>query len=183
MSLQLSTAIRNARLDAIEQAVGASPVLEIRSGSVPADCAAADSGVVLASMALPADWMAAASNGSIAKNGAWEDASANANGLAGHFRIKAGAVCHLQGLASQPWAASAPFSLNQHVNNNGLVYKCVAAGTSAGSGGPTGTGAGIGDGSCAWDYVGTTDLVLDNGNIATGQQISITAFTITDPNG
>lgn len=183
MALQLSTAIRDARLNAIEQTVGASPILEIRSGPLPADCAAADAGVVLASMALPADWMAAASNGSAAKNGVWEDAAANANGLAGHFRIKAGATCHLQGLASQPWAASAPFSLNQQVNNNGLVYKCVTAGTSASSGGPTGTGAGITDGSCVWDYVGTADLVLDNGNIASGQQISINSFIISDPNG
>lgn len=34
------------------------------------------------------------------------------------------------------------------------VYECVQAGTSAVSGsGPVGTGAGIVDGSCEWDYV------------------------------
>ena len=44
MSLQLSVSARNARLDAIETAVGTSAVMKIWSGSPPANCAAADSG-------------------------------------------------------------------------------------------------------------------------------------------
>jgi hypothetical protein len=99
MSIQLSTAVRNARLDAIETTIGASAILEIRSGAPPADCATADSGTLLASMALPADWAAAAASGAKAKSGTWEDASANAAGTAGHFRLKdsGGSTCHLQG--------------------------------------------------------------------------------------
>ena len=97
MPIQLSVAVRNARLDAIETAIGASPTLEIRSGTVPANAAAADAGTLLASMALPADYMAAASSGSKALLGTWQDLTADATGTAGHFRIKQGATCHLQG--------------------------------------------------------------------------------------
>lgn len=102
MSLRLSVAVRNARLDAIEAAVGASPILEIRTGAAPLNCAAADAGTVLASMTLPADWLAAAVGGSKAKSGTWQDPSGEADGDAGHFRIKdaGGSVCHLQGSAS-----------------------------------------------------------------------------------
>jgi len=94
---QLSTAARNAAADAIETTVGASPTMEIRSGSVPASCAAADSGTVLATLALPADWMAASASGAKALLGTWQDAAADATGTAGHWRIKAGATCHIQG--------------------------------------------------------------------------------------
>jgi len=40
-------------------------------------------------------------------------------------------------------------------NDTAKIYACIAAGTSAGSGGPTGTGLTIVDGSCTWRYVGT----------------------------
>ena len=99
MALQLSTTVRNARLDSIETAVGASAVLRIRSGSVPANCAAADAGTVLATLNLPSDWMAAASGGSKALAGSWQDASADATGTAAHFRLydSTGVTCHAQG--------------------------------------------------------------------------------------
>jgi len=102
MAIQLSTAARNGRLDAIETAVGTSAVLRIRTGAAPADCATADSGTVLAEMTLPSDWMAAASSGSKAKSGTWQDASANASGTAAHFRIydSGGTTCHIQGTIS-----------------------------------------------------------------------------------
>jgi hypothetical protein len=99
MSLQFSTSVRNAMLDAIEAAAGASAILMIRSGAPPADCGTADSGTVLATLNLPSDWMAAASGGSKAKSGTWSDASADASGTAGHFRLYAsdGVTCHAQG--------------------------------------------------------------------------------------
>lgn len=97
MAVQLSTAVRNARLDAIETTISTSPTLEIRTGAVPANCAAADSGTVLATLTLPSDWMAAASGGSKALSGTWQDTSADATGTAAHFRIKQGATCHIQG--------------------------------------------------------------------------------------
>lgn len=99
MSVQFSVTIRNARLDAIEAAIGASAVVKIRTGAAPANCAAADSGTVLATVNLPADYMSNASAGSKAKLGTWEDASADAAGTCGHFRLydSGGTVCHAQG--------------------------------------------------------------------------------------
>lgn len=99
MAVQLSVAVRNARLDAIETAIGTSAVLKIRTGAAPADVATADSGTVLASLTLPSDWLAAASSGSKAKSGTWQDTSADATGTAAHFRIYAsdGTTAHLQG--------------------------------------------------------------------------------------
>lgn len=97
MAFQFSTAARNASLDAIETTIGTAPTLEIRSGAAPANCAAADTGTVLATIALPSDWAAAAASGSKTILGTWQDTSADAAGTAGHFRIKQGATCHMQG--------------------------------------------------------------------------------------
>jgi hypothetical protein len=98
MSLQYDDLLRNAKLDAIEVAIGASPVLRIRSGPKPANCAAVDSGTVLATLDLPADWMDAASVGVKTKAGIWEDLTADASGTAGHFRIyDSFGACRVQG--------------------------------------------------------------------------------------
>lgn len=178
---QLSVTARNELLDAIEAAIGAGAILKIRTGAAPANCAAADTGTVLATLTLPGDWMAAASGGSKTKSGTWQDATADAGGYAGHFRIYAsdGVTCHYQGAASQAWQASTAYALNQQVNNGGNVYRCTTAGTSASSGGPSGTGAGITDGTAVWTYVDVADLVLDNTNIAAGQPVTVTAYTLT----
>jgi hypothetical protein len=134
MTLQLSTSVRNARLDAIESTIGTSAILKIRTGSAPADCGTADSGTVLATLSLPSDWMAAASSGAKAKSGTWDDASADNTGTAGHFRIydSGGTTCHIQGTV-----------------------------TATGGGG---------------------DMTLDNTSIASGQDVVITSFTLTDGN-
>lgn len=131
MAFQFSTTARNGALDAIETAIGTSAVLKIRSGSVPADCGTADAGSVLATLTLPSDWLAAASGGSKSKSGTWEDASADATGTAGHFRIYAsdGTTVHMQGTI-----------------------------TATGGGG---------------------DMTLDNTSIASGQQVTITSFTLS----
>lgn len=97
MAFQFSTAARNAALDAIETAAGAAPMLTLRSGAAPADCAAADSGTALATIVCPADWMAPAAAGAKALLGIWQDMAADATGAAGHFRLKQGATCHIQG--------------------------------------------------------------------------------------
>ena len=99
MTIQLSDVVRNARLDAIEVAIGASAVLKLRVGAPPANVAAADSGAVLATINLPSDWMLAAAAGVKNMSGTWSDASADAAGIAGHYRIYAtgGTTQHLQG--------------------------------------------------------------------------------------
>lgn len=99
MTTQFSAAVRNAMLDAIETTIGASAILKIRTGAPPASCATADSGTVLATLNLPSDYLAAAASGAKAKSGTWEDASADAGGTAGHYRLYAndGTTCHAQG--------------------------------------------------------------------------------------
>lgn len=99
MAVKVSETVKNGMLDAIETAVGTSAVLKIRSGSPPTNITDADSGTVLATLNLPSDWLAAASGGTKAKAGTWEDTSADAAGTAGHFRIYAsnGTTQHIQG--------------------------------------------------------------------------------------
>lgn len=99
MAVKFSVTVRNARLDAIETAIGTSAVLKIRTGAVPTNITDADSGTVLASATLPSDWMAAASSGSKALSGSWADSSADATGTAAHFRVYAsdGTTQHIQG--------------------------------------------------------------------------------------
>lgn len=102
MAVQYSVAVRNAQLDAIEATIGPSAVLRIRSGAAPSSCLDVDSGTVLATISLPADWMNAASNGLKTLSGVWQDESADGTGVAGHFRIynSAGTVCGMQGTVS-----------------------------------------------------------------------------------
>lgn len=128
MPFQFSTTVRNAWLDQIETTIGTAPTLEIRSGTVPANCAAADSGTVLATIALPSDWANAASGGSKTLLGTWQDTSADATGTAGHFRLKQSTTCHIQGTVT----------------------------ATAGGG----------------------DMTLDNTSLASGQQFTVTAFTL-----
>lgn len=86
MTVQFSVAVRNATLDAVETAVGASPKLQLRTGAQPANCAAAATGTLLAEITCPADWMAAASSGTKVLSGSWTVAAAAA-GTAAHYRI------------------------------------------------------------------------------------------------
>jgi hypothetical protein len=99
MALKLSAAVRNARLDAIETAIGTSAKLKLFGGTIPANVAAADAGSPLAVLTLPSDWLAAAAAGVKAKSGTWQDLSADATGTATHYRVYAsdGTTCHLQG--------------------------------------------------------------------------------------
>lgn len=101
MAFQFSTTARNAALDAIETATGASAILKIYdlTAGAPANCGAAITGTVLATLNLPSDWMAAASGGTKSLSGTWQDASADATGTADFFRLFAtdGTTCHAQG--------------------------------------------------------------------------------------
>jgi hypothetical protein len=134
MTIQLSTTVRNARLDAIETTIGTSAVLKVFSGAPPANVGTADSGTVLATLNLPSDYFAAAASGQKAKSGTWQDAAADATGTAGHFRLYAsdGTTCHLQGTV-----------------------------TATGGGG---------------------DMTVDNTSFATGQEFTVTGFTLNEPN-
>jgi hypothetical protein len=100
MALQYSVAVRDAQNDAMETAIGTTPVIRIRTGTPPATCATADSGTSIAEGTLPSDWLTASSIGAKAKNGTWTVtgvAGAGAGTAGGHFRIYQGATCHMQG--------------------------------------------------------------------------------------
>lgn len=100
MAIQYGTTLRNNRLDQVESTAGTSALLRIYSGTKPTNPGTALSGnTLLAECALPSDWMAAASGGTKAKSGTWQDASADATGTASFFRIydSGGTTCHVQG--------------------------------------------------------------------------------------
>lgn len=98
MSVQYSTAVRNAMLDVIESTIGTAARLKFFSGAVPANCAAADPAGLLATIVCPSDWMNAASGGTKTLLGSWSVA-ASGSGTAISYRIydSAGSTCHEQG--------------------------------------------------------------------------------------
>lgn len=132
MAVQYSTTVRDAVANQVETTIGTAPALELWSGAIPANCAAANSGTLLWTETLPSDWMAASSGGTKAKLGTWTApglAAAGAGTVAVHFRIRNGGTVHAQGTV-----------------------------------GLTGSGA---------------DLIMDNTNIADGQDATVDTFTIT----
>jgi len=56
--------------------------------------------------------------------------------------------------AGAAWAFSTAYFVGDRVVNGGNVYKCTAKGGSATTGGPTGTGSAITDGTVTWAYLG-----------------------------
>lgn len=129
MPKQFSDTVRNNMADSYETSVGTAPILQIRTGAPPSNCAAADSGTLLVSITLPTDYLSNAASGLKSLLGTWQ-ANASAAGTAGHYRIKnsAGTVTHEQGNV-----------------------------TATGGGG---------------------DMEIQNTNIANGQQVTVTAFTL-----
>lgn len=98
MTIQFAQSTGHAMLDAIETDIGASPVLYLRSGAQPATCATADSGTLIATIAMGADAFANAASWSKAIAAAISDLSADNAGTLGHWRIKtSGGVTKLQG--------------------------------------------------------------------------------------
>ena len=101
-TLQFGVTVRNAELDAIEDIIGTAPIVELRTGALPSNCAAVSTGALLARDAIPSDWLSAAVVGVKAKAGTW-----TLTGLAGittsdigYFRIYEASspdVCHIQG--------------------------------------------------------------------------------------
>lgn len=77
----------------------------------------------------------------------------NASAAAGQV---AGWQCSTTGWLAAAWTSSTAYSILGRIvtNDTGKMYQLITAGTSAGSGGPTGTTADITDGTCHWKYVG-----------------------------
>lgn len=103
MTIQFSTTVRNARLDVIETTIGAAPKLQLYTGAMPANCAAAATGTLLAEITLPSDWESNAASGQKTILGGPWSVMAAAAGTAGYFRVydSTGATCHIQGTVGQ----------------------------------------------------------------------------------
>jgi hypothetical protein len=87
--------------------------------------------------------------------------------------------CTTNGAAcTTAWTISTAYSLNNWVFNGSNVYVCVTAGTSAGSGGPTGTGTGIIDNTVTWDFVDTLAILKGVSSIDAGTE-TLTAASPT----
>lgn len=63
------------------------------------------------------------------------------------------------------WAAETNYAVGDVRRNAGAVYRCTGAGKSAASGGPTGTGTGIVDGTATWDFVNPSGIQWGYGKI------------------
>jgi hypothetical protein len=200
MSKQFSVTLRNAWLATYESTISTAPKLRILTGAQPASCATAESGTLLIQMALPSDWMAAPSSGSVGLAGTWSG-TVVADGTAGYYRIvdTAGTTCHEQGAVSRAFAVIT--SASTSAGGNVLTFTSTT-GVSAGM---TVSGTGItagstvlsttsttvtlssastaGVGSAVPIYFGDTsgDLWLTNTALTTSQTITISERVLTAP--
>lgn len=92
MTVRLSTGFRDKSLNS-QFNTGAgqnfdSGILEYRTGVQPASADDAPVGVVVASITTPADAFNAAAAGAVAKNGTWQDPSADNTGVPTWFRFR-----------------------------------------------------------------------------------------------
>lgn len=68
------------------------------------------------------------------------------------------------------WQAATAYAVdNIRTNDSGKVYICTTAGTSAGSGGPTGTGSAITDNTVVWKYLRSAAPAILGTSTVSGQ--------------
>ena len=81
------------------------------------------------------------------------------------------------------WATSTAYSLDAIVRNSGNVYKCIKAGTSAGSGGPTSEGDEIVDNTVTWKFLRDGGIQWGYGVIASRASTTVITVDITETLG
>jgi hypothetical protein len=185
MSVQLDPTTRTSMAAAIVSAV-ANGTCKLFTGTVPANTAASDPAGECASGSLGATPLQAVStSGQVTISGTWTLTGDNLGGVAASFRIYDNTTaCRLQGTVgwqtSANWAASTAYSTVGYIVANGSnAYQVTAGGTSASSGGPTGTSGSITDGTVTWKYLGSVgDLNINNTNVANGQTVTVSQFTM-----
>lgn len=78
------------------------------------------------------------------------------------------------------WAPSTGYLVGDRRDANGNSYECITAGTSSGSGGPSGTGSNIADGTGGtavhWKYIGQTWVLIGTTTSTTGGATTRAAF-------
>lgn len=196
MTLQRSVAARDNANNGYSTALGTTGVtLVLFTGAPPATCAVADSGTILATLALPSSPLGVSSFGVISKAGTWTGAGTT-GGVAGYYRLKAsGGACVEQGTVAIQTTANT--SAITAANGNVLTFASAPSGvvvgqTVSGTGIPALTivaaivGATIvmsktstaGVGSAALITFGA-DMTLDTTTIVTLQTITITGYSAT----
>jgi len=181
---QLSVTVRTNELTNMLTTIGASGQLRLHTGAIPANCGSARTGTTVATIALPATYFNAPSAGAATQAGTWSTSVAT-QGIIGYYTIFETTITtsHIQGTCgSAAWVVSTAYTIGQTRVNGGNTYQ-VVAGTSAASGGPTGTGAGIVDSGVTWNYLAAAnaspDLTLDNINPVATSTLTITGATLT----
>jgi hypothetical protein len=178
MDITYSAAAKTARMAAVIGLIdaGAGPgVLEIGTSGMAS---------VLATLPL-ADPCGTAAAGVLTfdMDPAIEDAAADASGKPGGFRLKdSDGTTVVTGVAAGPWLPTAAYVAGEYATNDGgKLYRCTAPGTSAGSGGPTGTTGSISDGTVTWEWVKSSGwgMALDSALITKDQKVTLSAGSIS----
>ena len=181
----LTTTNRNRAADAVTPRAN-NGSLRLYSGTPPADANAALSGnTLLATLPMAATAFGAASAG-VATANALTAAVAVATGRPTLARIIESdtTTVVVQMRAALVWLASTAYSVGDRVSNGANTYVATTAGTSAASGGPTGTGTGIADGSVVWAFEGINEAVLAGASqIIAGANVAVSSVTYTQPAG
>jgi hypothetical protein len=178
MSITYSTAAKTARMQAIAD------LIDGGTGAGSLEIGTAGMASVLATLPL-ADPCGSAAGGVLTfdMDPDIEDAAADASGKPGGFRIKDGDGTELvTGIAAGPWVASTAYAAGDYVTaDSGKLYHCTTAGTSASSGGPSGTDDAISDGTAVWEWVASEGwgVALEAALITEGQAVTLTTGTIT----
>ncbi|MGH7103470.1 MAG: hypothetical protein ACREFJ_13845 [Acetobacteraceae bacterium] len=90
-------------------------------------------------------------------------------------------LCDL--IVGAAWVASTAVIVGQYATNGGNLYLCSQAGTTASSGGPSGTGSGIVDGSAKWNYgaAGGADITLSSSTITANVAVTMSSASFFVP--
>jgi len=196
-AIQYSTTHRTNNMADITTQLGTTAFLLIYTGSAPANCAAAATGTLLASLACSNPFAGAPASGVLTAS-AITAATAAATGTAGYWRLctsSAGTTCIAQGTVF-PTTTLTTSSLTAA---NGSVLNFASGGTAAVAG-MTVSGTGIPAGTTVVSSTATTvqlsqvstagvaaaavitfggDLSLNSTAISSGQTVSVTSFVLT----
>lgn len=94
---------------------------------------------------------------------------------------------HGGGTTTQNWAANTAYTTSDKVKNGSAYYYCSQSGTSASSGGPTGTSNNITDGTAKWnhlvisdrsDQIRITDCIVDGNNTTNERNQTVSGLSI-----
>jgi hypothetical protein len=172
------TSVKAARMNATIAAIGATGVLELLSSG----------GTVLVTIPLANPAAPVTSTDTATFTMPQSDASADATGfpVSGRVRTASGGTTVFSEMtvglsqAISAWAGSTVYAANAYCKNGGKVYKCATGGTSASSGGPSGAGSGITDGTVVWNYYcpDNADIKLDSLDINALQAVTINSFSL-----